>query len=167
RIQSGGFLTTLANIDVNGESIRVIPKDYQTEPVRDFLLHVDFLRIGVGTRLTLDLPVHFINEEEAPGLERGGVLNVVRHTVEVEVPADSIPDAIVVDLSGFDIGDSIHISNVTLPEGVRPTITDRDFTIATIAAPAVLMTEEEMAEEEGEAAEAEEGEAEEGEESED
>jgi len=170
RIQAGGFLTRLAHIQVNGETIRVIPKDYQTEPVRDFLMHVDFLRIAAGARITLDLPVHFVNEEESPGLERGGVLNVVRHSVEVEVPADAIPEALVADLTGFDIGDAIHISNIPLPEGVQPTITDRDFTIATIAAPAVLTTEEEMAEEEaeeGEKTEGEEGEAEEGEGTED
>jgi large subunit ribosomal protein L25 len=161
RIQAGGFLTTLANIEVGGETIRVIPKDYQTEPVRDFLMHVDFLRIGAGARITLDLPVHFVNEEESPGLERGGVLNIVRHTVEVEVPADSIPDGLVADLAGLDIGDAVHISNIPLPEGVQPTITDRDFTIATIAAPAVLTAEEEMGE--AEAEEAEEAEAAEGE----
>lgn len=164
RIKAGGFLTRLANIAVNGETIRVIPKDYQTEPVRDFLLHVDFLRIAAGARITLDLPVHFINEEESPGLERGGVLNIVRHTVEVDVPADSIPDGLVADLTGLDIGDAVHISGIPLPEGVQPTITDRDFTIATIAAPAVLTAEEEMGEEAAEEAEeAAEGEAEEGE----
>jgi large subunit ribosomal protein L25 len=169
RIKAGGFLTRLANIAVNGETIRVIPKDYQTEPVRDFLLHVDFLRIAAGARITLDLPVHFVNEEESPGLERGGVLNIVRHTVEVEVLADSIPDGLVADLTGLDIGDAVHISSIPLPEGVEPTITDRDFTIATIAAPAVLTAEEEMGEEAAEEAEeaaegeAEEGEAEEGE----
>lgn len=173
RIQAGGFLTRLADIKVDGESVRVIPKDYQLDPVRDFPLHVDFLRIGKGARLTLDLPVHFLNEDDSPGLERGGVLNIVRHTVEVDVPADAIPEALEADLTGLDIGDSIHISNVPLPEGVRPTITDRDFTIATIAAPAVLAPEEEEeveeeAEElEGEGAEAEGEEGQEGSESED
>jgi len=153
RIQAGGFLTRLANIQLDGETVRVIPKDYQLDPVRDFPVHVDFLRVGKGTRLTLDLAVHFLNEEDSPGLERGGVLNVVRHTVEVEVPADAIPEALEADLTGLDIGDAVHISNIPLPEGVRPTITDRDFTIATIAAPAVLAAEEE---EEAEAEEAEE-----------
>jgi large subunit ribosomal protein L25 len=153
RIQAGGFLTRLANIQLDGETVRVIPKDYQLDPVRDFPVHVDFLRVGKGTRLTLDLAVHFLNEEDSPGLERGGVLNVVRHTVEVEVPADAIPEALEADLTGLDIGDAVHISNIALPAGVRPTITDRDFTIATIAAPAVLAAEEE---EEAEAEEAEE-----------
>ena len=143
RIHRGGFLTTIASIDVGGEKIRVIAKDYQLDPVKDFPLHVDFLRVGEGAMLTLDIPVHFVNEEKSKGLKRGGVLNVVRHTVELDVPADAIPDAIVVDLDGLDIGDSIHISHVTLPEGVTPTITDRDFTIATIAAPAVLTAAEE------------------------
>ncbi len=133
RVQAGGFLTHVVNIDVGGEQIRVIPKDYQLDPVRDFLLHVDFLRVGEGTRLTLDIPVHFLNEHASPGLKRGGALNIVRHTIELYVPVDAIPEFIEVDLTGLDIGDSLHISAVTLPEGVTPTITDRDFTIATIA----------------------------------
>lgn len=133
RVQAGGFLTHLLNVDVGGETIRVIPKDYQLDPIRDFLLHVDFLRIGEGARLTLDIPVHFINEEASPGLKRGGALNIVRHTIELYVPVDSIPEFIEVDLTGLDIGDSLHISAVALPEGVTPTITDRDFTVATIA----------------------------------
>ena len=157
KIRAGGFLTTVATIDVKGDKIRVIPKDYQLDPVRDFPLHVDFLRITKGAKLTLEIPVHFVNEEESPGLERGGVLNVVRHTVELEVPNDAIPEALIADLTGLDIGDGIHISNITLPEGAVPTITDRDFTIATIAAPAVLAAEDEEAEEAEEGAEGEEG----------
>jgi len=164
KLHAGGFLTTVATIDVDGQKVRVIPKDFQLDPVRDFLMHVDFLRVSKGTQLILELPVHFINEEESKGLERGGVLNVVRHTVEVHVPADAIPDQLVADLAGLDIGDSIHISDISLPDGVTPTITDRDFTIATIAAPAALVSEEE--EEEGEEAEETEGEEAEGEEEE-
>lgn len=152
KIHGGGFMTTIATIDVDGEKFRVLPKDYQLDPVRDFTMHVDFLRISKNTKVTVDVPVHFINEEEAPGIKRGGVLNIVRHTVEVHCPADDIPDAFVADLTGLDIGDGIHISAITLPERVEPTITDRDFTIATIAAPAGLKSEEE---EEAEAAEAE------------
>ena len=133
RLHSGGFLTHIATIEVGGEKIRVIPKDYQLDPVKDFLLHVDFLRVGEGARLTLDIPVHFINEHASPGIKRGGALNIVRHTIELYVPVDSIPEFIEVDLTGLNIGDSLHISAVTLPEGVTPTITDRDFTIATIA----------------------------------
>lgn len=160
RIQSGGFMTTLATIEVNGEKVQVLPRDYQLDPVRDFLMHIDFLRIGKGSVVTVNIPAHFINEEEAPGIKRGGVLNVVRHEVEFESPATAIPDYIEVDLTGLDIGDSVHISAVKLPEGVKPTITDRDFTIATIAAPAGLKAEEE---EEAEAVEAEEAEEEEAE----
>ncbi|MCP4314623.1 MAG: 50S ribosomal protein L25/general stress protein Ctc [Hyphomicrobiales bacterium] len=150
KIHSGGFMTTIATIDVDGKKIRVLPKDYQLDPVRDFTMHVDFLRISKNTSVTVDVPVHFINEEESPGIKRGGVLNIVRHTVEVNCPADSIPESFIADLTGLDLGDGIHISGITLPEEVELTITDRDFTIATIAAPAGLKSEEE---EEAEAAE--------------
>jgi large subunit ribosomal protein L25 len=142
-IRGGGFMTTVATIDVDGKKIQVLPKDYQLDPVRDFTMHVDFLRVGKNTVVTVEVPVHFENEEASPGIKQGGVLNVVRHTVEVHCPADNIPDAFVADLTGLEIGDGIHISNITLPKGVEPTITDRDFTIATIAAPAVLTAEEE------------------------
>lgn len=148
KIHDGGFMTTIATIEVDGKKIRVLPKDYQLDPVRDFTMHVDFLRISKNTAVTVEVPVHFINEEESPGIKRGGVLNTVRHTVEVNCPADSIPDAFVADLTGLDLGDGIHISNITLPDGVEPTITDRDFTIATIAAPAGLKSEDSADEEE-------------------
>ena len=119
--------------------------------MRDFPVHVDFLRVGKDTVVTVEIPVHFVNEEKSVGLKRGGVLNVVRHEIEATVPADAIPDFIEVDLAAADLGDSIHISAVALPKGVKPTITDRDFTIATIAAPAGLRSEEsEAAEGEGE-----------------
>jgi large subunit ribosomal protein L25 len=171
RIHGGGFMTTIATIDVAGKKFRVLPKDYQLDPVRDFTMHVDFLRVGKNTVVTVEVPVHFENEEASPGIKRGGVLNIVRHTVEVHCPADKIPDAFVADLTGLEIGDGIHISAITLPKEVEPTITDRDFTIATIAAPAVLTAEEEAGEtpeadaEDVEATEqeAEEGEAAEGE----
>ncbi len=149
KIHEGGFLSTVIDIEVDGKKHRVIPKDYHLEPVRDFLVHVDFLRVGKNTSLTVDLPVLFINEEKSPGIKKGGVLNVVRHTVEVTVPADNIPENLVVDLAGTDVGDSLHISAVTLPEGVVPTITDRDFTIATIAAPSALRSAEGEEAEEG------------------
>jgi large subunit ribosomal protein L25 len=109
--------------------------------VKDFPIHVDFLRVGAGTKLTVDVHVAFENEAASPGLKRGGVLNIVRHTVELSCPADAIPDHITVDLTGRNIGDSIHISSVALPEGVTPTV-DRDFTIATIVAPSGLRAEE-------------------------
>jgi large subunit ribosomal protein L25 len=145
KLLAGGFLTTVATIDVGGDKIRVLPRDYQVDPVRDQLIHIDFLRITAGDTIAVEVPVHFLNEAASPGLKRGGVLNIVRHQVELECPADAIPANIEVDLTGLEIGDSVHISSVKLPEGVTPTIRDRDFTIATIAAPAVL-TEAEAAE---------------------
>ncbi|MFC6489056.1 50S ribosomal protein L25/general stress protein Ctc [Nitratireductor sp. GCM10026969] len=162
RIHAGGFMTTIASIDVNGEKVQVLPRDYQLDPVRGFAMHVDFLRIGRNTIVTVNVPVHFLNEEDAPGIKRGGVLNVVRHEVEFACPATAIPDYIEVDLTGMDIGDSVHISAVKLPEGAKPTITDRDFTIATVAAPAGLKAEE--SEEAAEAEEEQEEEAEGGDE---
>lgn len=170
KVTGGGFMTTLATIDVNGEKMRVIPRDFQIDPVSDKPIHVDFLRILPGSEITVEVPVHFVNEGQAPGIRRGGVLNVVRHRVELLCPAESIPDSIVADLTGLDINDSLHVSKVALPEGVRPTI-DRDFTIATIAAPAGVKEEiraaaeaaraAEAGEEAGEAAPEAEGEAEE------
>jgi len=162
RIHAGGFLTTVFTLDIDGKQVRVIPRDFQLDPVRDFPLHVDFLRITADSVLTVEIPVHFINEEASPGLKRGGVLNIVRHEIEVTCPADDIPAEFICDLTGLDINDSVHISSVKLPERVHPTIRDRDFTIATIAAPAGLRdeAEEKPAAAEGEAAGAAEGEAE-------
>jgi large subunit ribosomal protein L25 len=159
KIHGGGFLTTIATIDVDGKKVQVLPKDYQLDPVKDFPMHVDFLRVGKDTEVNVDVPVHFINEEKSPGIKRGGVLNIVRHEVEFHCPANAIPEFITIDLTGTDIGDSIHISAVTLPAGVKPVISDRDFTIATIAGSsamkpeAVEETAEAEAEEEEEAAE--------------
>jgi large subunit ribosomal protein L25 len=136
RIHAGGFMTTVATIDVGGKKISVLPKDYQLDPVRDFTMHVDFLRVGKNTEVNVEVPVHFINEGKSPGMKVGGVLNIVRHEVELHCPADSIPEFLTVDLSGLKIGDSVHISQIKLPEGVRPLIGDRDFTVATIVAPA-------------------------------
>jgi large subunit ribosomal protein L25 len=144
RIHAGGFMTTVASIVLNGEKISVLPKDYQLDPVRDFTMHVDFLRVSADSQVTVEVPVHFINEEKS-GIKIGGVLNIVRHEVEMECPANDIPEFITVDLEGFKIGDSIHISAVKLPQGAKPTITDRDFTIATIVAPAAGVSEEEEA----------------------
>ena len=136
RIHAGGFMTTVATIDVGGKKYQVLPKDYQLDPVRDFTMHVDFLRVSGNTQVTVEIPVHFINEEKSQGLKAGGVLNIVRHEIEVHCPADAIPEFFNVDLNGKKIGDSIHISDLTLPKGVTPTISDRDFTIATVIAPA-------------------------------
>ncbi|MEO9789104.1 MAG: 50S ribosomal protein L25/general stress protein Ctc [Aurantimonas coralicida] len=144
-LHAGGFMTHVATIEVNGQKISVLPKDYQLEPVRDFLMHVDFLRVSEKTRVTVNIPVHFENEEASPGLKRGGVINVVRHEVEVHAPASAIPEYFTLDLTGLEIGDSIHASALTLPKNVEVTITDRDFTIATIAAPAALRSEDDEA----------------------
>jgi large subunit ribosomal protein L25 len=141
KLHAGGFLTHVATIDVGGEKIRVLPRDYQLDPVKDFLIHVDFLRVSADTRVTVDVPVHFLNQETCPGLKRGGVLNIVRHEVELAVLPDAIPEFIEVDLKDADIGDSIHISAIKLPEGAVPTIRDRDFTIATIAGSAAAQSE--------------------------
>jgi large subunit ribosomal protein L25 len=152
KIHGGGFLTTIATIDVEGKKVEVLPKDFQLDPVRDFPVHVDFLRVGRNTIVTVEVPVHFINEEKSPGIKRGGVLNIVRHQVEFHCPANAIPDSITVDLDGTDIGDSIHISAVKLPEGVHPVIHDRDFTIATVAGSSAMKSEaDETAESEAEA----------------
>ena len=152
KIHAGGFLTTLVTIEVDGTKHSVLPKDFQLDPVRDFPMHVDFLRIGKDTEVNVQVPVHFINEELSPGIKRGGVLNIVRHEVEFHCPADAIPEFITVDLDGSDIGDSIHISAVTLPKGVTPVISDRDFTIATIVAPSALRSAGDEGEAEGEEA---------------
>lgn len=141
KIHGGGFFTTVATIVIGSDKVRVIPRDYQLDPVSDRPVHVDFLRVSEGQRITVEVPVQFINESTAPGIKRGGVLNVVRHRIQVTCPVDSIPEKIVADLAGLDINDSLHISHVPLPEGVKPTITDRDFTVATIAAPAGVKEE--------------------------
>jgi large subunit ribosomal protein L25 len=143
RIHAGGFKTTVATIEVDGKKISVLPKDYQLDPVRDFTMHVDFLRVSGDTNVTVAVPVHFVNEEKSPGIKVGGVLNIVRHDVEMHCPANDIPEFLTVDLSGLKIGDGIHISHVKLPAGVTPVIADRDFTIATIVAPAGGTTGEE------------------------
>ncbi|MCK3776540.1 50S ribosomal protein L25/general stress protein Ctc [Ensifer sesbaniae] len=142
KIHAGGFMTTVATIDVNGEKIRVLPKDYQLDPVRDFTMHVDFLRVSKDSQVTVEVPVHFVNEEKSPGLKAGGVLNIVRHEVELNVSADDIPEFLTVDLSGLKVGDAIHISNIKLPKGATPVIADRDFTVATLVAPAGGVKEE-------------------------
>jgi large subunit ribosomal protein L25 len=141
RIYAGGFLSHVITLDVDGEKHLVIPRDYQLDPVSDKAMHVDFLRVGAGTRLNVEVHVSFVNEGQSPGLKRGGTLNIVRHTVELSCPADAIPEEVRVDLTGLDIGDSVHIDAVTLPEGVRPTITDRNFTIVTIVAPSGMRSE--------------------------
>jgi large subunit ribosomal protein L25 len=143
QLHSHGFFSHIFAIETNGEKHRVLARDVQYHPVTDRPLHVDFLRFGANTVLNVDVEVSFENEEECPGLRRGGVLNIVRHTVELVCKADKIPERLFVDLSGLEVGDSVHISHIKLPDGVRPAITDRDFTVATIAAPIVATAEEE------------------------
>jgi large subunit ribosomal protein L25 len=135
------FFNTLCSLQVNGEAVRVLPRDVQLHPVTDDPIHADFVRVSAGATVEVEIPVVFVNEETSPGLKRGGVLNIVRREVELVCPADAIPGELTVDLAAFDIGDSVHISHVVMPEGARPTITDRDFTIATISAPTVVAEE--------------------------
>lgn len=132
-ISRGRFLATLFDVEIDGAKHRVIPRDVQVDPVRDHPIHVDFQRVSATRRLRVMVPTRYINELASPGLKRGGVLNVVRHEVEVTCPADKIPAEFVFDLTGLEIGRSIHISATTMPEGVRTTIIGRDFTVATIA----------------------------------
>ena len=153
-LHSGHFLSTVYDIELDGEKNSVLARDCQVDPVKDLPVHVDFLRVGKGTVVSVQVPVSFINEEAAPGLKEGGVLNVVRHELELTCSPANIPESIEIDLSGLAIGDSVHISNVTLPEGVTSTITDRDFTIATIAGAAVEESDDEGEDEASEDAEA-------------
>lgn len=136
-IKSGGFLNTVLDIEVDGKKHKVLPKDYQLEPVRDFFTHVDFLRIGKNTKVTVEIPVSYINEDACPGIKVGGVLNVVRHTLEVSCAADAIPESFEVDLTGLEIEDVVHASAIKLPDGVELTVTDRDPTMCSIAPPTV------------------------------
>ena len=140
-LSTGGFFNTLFDIDVNGELNRVLPRDVQLHPVTDVPEHVDFLRVSATTKVSVEVPVEFIGDDVSPGIKSGGVLNVVRYTVEVSCTPDLIPNTLLLDLSNAEIGDSLHISAVNLPEGVTPTISDRDFTIATIVAPTVVRDE--------------------------
>ena len=142
-----GFFIRLVDIDVDGEKHRVLPREVQFHPVTDAPLHIDFLRFSADRKLSVAVPVRFLNEDESPGLKRGGVLNIVRHEVEVQCTADNIPNEFEIDVTGLDIGDAMHASAITLPEGVAFTITDRDFTVATIAAPTVMAADEEEEEE--------------------
>jgi len=149
------FYSTLYPVRLDGKEIRVLPREVQVHPVTDEPIHADFVRVSKGATITVEIPVTFINEEECPGLKRGGVLNIIRREIELSCPADAIPAEITVDLAGFDINDSLHISHVALPAGAELTITDRDFTIATISPPTVAVEEEEEAEAEAAAEEAE------------
>ena len=135
-IFAGHFLTTIFELDIDGKKERAIPRDYQLDVIKDTPMHVDFLRLKPGSRLRVQVPVHFINQEAAPGIKRGGALNIVYHTVEMWVPADNIPEAITADLTGMDFNDSLHISAIPPPEGCKPTNPDKNFTVASLTPPA-------------------------------
>ncbi len=136
-----GFYATLVDVQVDGGSHRTLPRDVQYHPVSDAPMHVDFMRVGAGAQVTVTVPVAFINQERSPGLRRGGILNIVRHGIDMVCSVDNIPERLVVDLDGLDIGDSIHIDAVELPAGARPVIGARDFTIASIAASSAVREE--------------------------
>jgi large subunit ribosomal protein L25 len=141
-IGTGAFLNTLFNLKADGKEQQVLPRELQQHVITDVPLHVDFMRISADSEIVIAVPVSFVNEELSPGLREGGVLNVVRFEIEVRCLATAIPEQIIAKLDGLEIGDSLHISAIVLPDGVTPTIDDRDFTIATIAAPSVMPTEE-------------------------
>ena len=140
-ISRPGFFIHLMDIDIDGAKHRVLPRDTQLHPVTDAPLHVDFLRYNPNRKLTVEVPVTFLNEDDCPGLREGGMLNIVRHAIEIQCTADAMPEGFEVDLTGLVVGDSIHASALALTAGVELTITDRDFTIATIAAPTVAVVE--------------------------
>jgi large subunit ribosomal protein L25 len=149
-LYKGGYFARQYNLEMDGETHRVMAQDVQFHPVSDAIVHVDFLRISATSRVTAEVPVRFLNEDRCPGLKKGGVLNVVRHDVELVGTPDAMPSVLEIDLAGFDVGESIHFSAITLPEGVAPTITDRDFTVATVTAPSGMRSEAAETEDEAE-----------------
>jgi len=148
-MHSGSFYSKILDIEINGKIEKILPKQLQYHPVTDRLMHFDFLRVQDDTKVTVEIPVEFLNQEICPGLKKGGVLNLVRRLVELSCNANNIPDRLEFDLKESEIGDAVKISNINLPEGVKPTITDRDFVIATVVPPTVEV-EETKPEEEGE-----------------
>ena len=136
-----GFFATLIDVSVDGVIHRTLPREVQRHPATDAPLHIDLMRVGGNSRVSVTVPVVFTNPEMSPGLRRGGILNIVRHGIELNCPVDSIPDQLLVELNGLEIGDSIHVSRVIIPEGCRPTISERDFTIASIAASSAVREE--------------------------
>ena len=153
-INTESFLSKVLDLDIDGSSEKVIPRDVMLHPLSNEPIHIDFMRVVKGTKIILEIPVKFINSEKSPGLKKGGVLNIVRRTVELRCPAENIPNEIVIDLDNTEIGTSIKISSVKLPSDVIPTITDRDFTVATVVSPTIVVEPEKTTEEtpEGEAA---------------
>jgi len=137
-LNRGGFMSHTYELQVDKKTTTVLPRDLQLHPVTDVPMHIDFFRLGKGATFTMSIPVKIIDEEDSQGLKRGGVINQTRHEIELNVPSDNIPEAIVISVGSLDIGDSIKISDVSLPDGVTPTISDRDFTVCTIVAPSAL-----------------------------
>ena len=151
QLGTGHFMNSIVMIELGGKTLRTLPKDVAFHPVSDRPLHVDFLRLAKNAKVEVEVPVIFVNEEASPGLKKGGVLNIVRHELDLICDADKIPSEVAIDVTGLDVGDSIHISHVTLPTGSQSAITDRDFTIATIVAPSALKRAEAAAANEGQA----------------
>ena len=141
-IKTETFMSKVFDLDIDGNSEKALPREIAYDPVSDEPIHIDFIRIVKGSKIILEIPVRFINSEKSPGLKKGGVLNIVRRKVELKCPTENIPDEIIVDLENTEINTSLKISSVTLPDGVSPTITDRDFVIGTVVAPTVLVEPE-------------------------
>ena len=144
-VETGTFPHTPFMLELHGKKKRVLPRSLQVDQLSDHTVHIDFMRLSEGAKIRIAIPVHFRNQGESPGLKRGGVLNIVQHDIDVICPADNIPDTIEVDLTGLDIHDSIHIASVTLPEGVKPIVRGRDFTICSIVAPTSVIEEQKAA----------------------
>ncbi len=142
QLGTGHFFNSVVEVEVGGKKVRTLPKDVAFHPVTDRPLHADFLRLSKDSKVHVNVPVVFANEDASPGLKKGGVLNIVRHDLDLVCEADKIPENVTIDVTGLEVGDAIHISNVTLPKGTESGITDRDFTIATIVAPSALKSEE-------------------------
>ena len=146
RIYAGHFLTTIHDVEVDGTKHRVIPRDFQLDAIKDIPIHVDFMRLGEGAQIRVKVPIHVINADQAPGVKRGGTVNIVTHAIDVRCPADAIPASIDVDVTGLDLSHSKHLSDVTLPEGVK-VIAGRDLTLVTIVAPSGYLEEQKAAQE--------------------
>lgn len=159
-INRSSFLNKIYDLSIDDKKVRVIVQSISQHPVTDELEHIDFLRVNDETKVTIEVPVNFINESLSPGIKRGGVLNIVRYSVEVICPVSKIPDAFEFDLDGLEIGDSIHISHTSIEEGIETTIKDRDFTVASILAPSALVSSESSEDKEADNAEEKEGEKE-------
>ena len=152
-IEQENFLSNIISLNIDGQTIKALPREVSYDTLTDDPIHIDFLRIVKGAKIIIEIPVRFINNEKSPGLKRGGVLNIVRRKVELKCPTENIPDELIVDLENKDIGESFKISSIKLPEGVTPTIQGRDFVVATLAAPTIIKEPEKPAEETAEGAE--------------